>query len=267
MLPNYLIIGTGRAATTWVHECLSEHPNIFAAKDKEVNYFSKQYENGIDYYESKFKEAEGGDYLAIGEASPSYLSNENCPLRIYETIPNAKLIVILRNPIDRAYSQYLMFKEDHEDKTFEEAINNRPGLVTDGLYFKHIQHYMKYFDSEQILVLFFEDIQKDPKAFIQKIYRFLGVDDDYVPSVLRSPINMSIGGGIGKIVDNFKLRMIVDLIKKTPLDSAIRKLLYTRKNKQKAVMNSVTREQLRKYYSEDTMKLSNLYERNLSHWI
>ncbi len=116
---------------------------------------------------------------------PTYLSNEKGPQRIATDLLYVKLNAILRNPVERAFSQYLVFQRDHNENSFEEAIEKRPSLLTDGLYIDHLKRYFKYFPKEQILILMYEDSKKNLLTSIKKILKYLEVDSEIIPSYLE----------------------------------------------------------------------------------
>lgn len=185
MLPNFLIIGSQKAGTTSMYEVLRRHPELFLPQKKELNFFylEKEYEKGINYYENYFKINEEGKIA--GEASPGYICKKSSPERIKKHIPNAKLILIVRNPIDRAYSQYWHSRRNlNEGYTFEQAIekylnadywSNSKGYFNRGCYIKYIKHYLNYFDKSQILIVLFDEMKKSPQSFYQKVFDFLNV--------------------------------------------------------------------------------------------
>lgn len=105
MRPNFLGVGASKSATSWVHTCMEEHPEIFVPSEKEIHFFNYNYEKGFDWYESFFHEGIGKK--AIGEIS-GYLITPGVPQRIYDYNPDMRLLFFLRNPIDRAYSHYCM---------------------------------------------------------------------------------------------------------------------------------------------------------------
>jgi len=104
MLPNFIIIGAAKAASTWLSDCMGEHPDVFMAEIKEVRYFSVAYDRGLDWYKTHFADWNGEK--AVGEANPGYLGDDHAPARIKETLGDVPLILSMRHPVDRAYSAY-----------------------------------------------------------------------------------------------------------------------------------------------------------------
>lgn len=186
MLPNFIILGSQKAGTTSLYQVLKQHPEIFMPEKKELNYFfhEDEYAKGDDYYQAYFAPAPEAA-KAIGEASPGYICHPLAPERIHQLVPEAKLIVTVRNPIERAYSQYWDNRRSlSETYTFEEAIdtaleeNYQPGKLgyfSRGTYMQYIRRYLALFQAEKLLVLPFEDLKANPQAFFRRCFEFLGV--------------------------------------------------------------------------------------------
>lgn len=185
MLPNFLIIGGQRCATGWIAQCLREHPQVFMAPD-ETRFFDWNFAKGTDWWEQTYFSAIHGEQ-AIGEKTANYLTDEDVPGRIFETLPHAKIICCLRNPVERLQSAFMM-KARNESAlrklSAEEVVRTEPDLVERGRYAKYLRRYYQLFSGKQILVLLYDDKQKDPHGFVKTIYDFLGVDSDVVPRSL-----------------------------------------------------------------------------------
>lgn len=195
MLPNFLGIGAQRSGTTWLYECLREHPDVFVSPQKEISFFDTHYEKGLGWYEGFFDGCNGE--RRIGEFTPSYLSSEAAPGLMKQAVPDALLIACLRNPIDRAYSGYGLVVRGQTYSTsrmsFEEALEARPeDFIGRGLYFHQLQRYLALFPWERTLVLVYDDLLQDPLSFIQRVYTFLGVDPAFTPSLLGQRTNRGI---------------------------------------------------------------------------
>ncbi len=194
-LPTFLICGAEKAGTTALFNFLKEHPEIAVSTEKELHFFTANYGRGVEWYEGRFRNA--GSAKAIGEASPSYMYDEKVPERIKKLLPDAKLIFILRHPVDRAYSQYWheVNRSGREKLSFEEAIKrafeaekrgNAEGMdavrlsyLTRGRYAEHIERFRKVFPDEQILILIHRDLRENPEKVMREVFEFLGVDPDF----------------------------------------------------------------------------------------
>jgi len=183
--PSFLGIGPYKTATTWMHTYLEKHPDILLPVKKEINYFSFNYDNGWDWYLSHYHN-QPQDIKCVGDISPSYFSHDQAPQRIAKMLPGAKLIIILRNPVDRAYSHYCMdlrlgkASDDIESEIFQ--------FIEDGLYFKHISRYLSFIPRSRLCVVLFDDLKKNPATFLKNLYESLGVDSGFHPPSLQSRV-------------------------------------------------------------------------------
>lgn len=188
--PNFLIIGSQKAGTTSIYHILRQHPQIFMPERKEVNYFflDAEYERGYDAYLAHFTPAPP-DTVALGEASPGYICHPLAPRRIHQRLPDIRLVLTVRNPIDRAYSQYWDNRRSlSEHRTFDQVIATaleadyhpgRLGYFSRGTYIQYIQRYLEFFPREKLLVLPFDDLRQDPAGFYRRLFAFLGVDPGF----------------------------------------------------------------------------------------
>lgn len=178
-LPTFLGVGVPRAGTTWLHTWLADHPDVYMpTRRKEIRYFDRYYEEGTEWYEAFFCSAEEAEsYRAIGEISPQYLFCDECPARIASTLPDVKLLVALRHPVDRAYSTYgFTLQRAHYRGSFTEFLESRPSVLERGFYSRFLERYLQRFEQERILPLLFEEMVTDLDATREVLAGFLGVD-------------------------------------------------------------------------------------------
>ena len=191
--PTFIGIGVQKCATSWLHEVLQAHPQIFTSDPKEIDFFTAFYDRGYEWYERHF--ADGASATARGETSPSYFYHPLAPERIKAYQPDAKLIVIFRDPVDRAFSNHL-----HELRTwhftsserFEDGLRNNPCYLEQSRYAKHMARWFDVFPREQILPLIFEEITQTPDQAIRQVYAFLGVDPEGKVDISRTSSNESV---------------------------------------------------------------------------
>jgi hypothetical protein len=187
---DFIGIGAQKSGTSWIYACLYEHPEI-CAPVKEIHFFSRdRFGKGREWYESHFRKCKDG--TRSGEFSTSYLYSKEAASRIKMLYPDTKIIAVLRNPKTRAYSQYQNAQkagEIGEDVSFEAYVESEPSALEQGRYMEQLDRYLRLFRREHVLVLIYEDIERDPRAFMQTIYRFLGVDENVIPSMLHARIN------------------------------------------------------------------------------
>jgi len=208
VLPDFLIIGAARSGTTSLYQYLAQHPSVIPGVGKEIYFFDKKFDKGINWYKSFFPtklsksrlENKQNRKCLTGEATPRYLHYPHVPKRVFNLIPNVKLIVLLRNPIDRAYSHYQMeVSSGNEELSFEDAIEQeekrilddmrkmendenfysvyfyRKAYLTRGIYVDQLKRWFKFFSKEQFLILKSEDLYSNPSKIYQQALDFLGL--------------------------------------------------------------------------------------------
>lgn len=184
-LPTFLGIGVQRGGSTWLHTLLASHPDVYMPTiRKEIRFFDRYYENGLEWYESFFCPPEDArKYQAIGEISPEYYECEECPERIFNTFPQIKMIMMLRHPISRAYSQYGFNVQRRNYKgSFEEFLATRPKALEKGFYSRYLKQYLQFFDRKQFLPLVFEDVFTDISKTKNMVADFLEISADKFPA-------------------------------------------------------------------------------------
>jgi hypothetical protein len=208
-LPNFLIVGAMKSGTTSLAQYLAAHPQAYVAREKEVNFFERGYvwKRGLDWYESRF--ADAGDALAVGEASPSYMYWPTAIERMASVVPDARLIAILRDPVDRAYSHYLHWRFDQarEDRSFAQAVDaeiaagppNRQDYhdagkdefdyLVRGIYLPQLERICEHYPREALLVELMDDLKRAPDETFARVCRFLGIDDSIVPENVGTVAN------------------------------------------------------------------------------
>lgn len=214
-LPDFLIIGAQKAGTTYLYHLLCQHPDVEPAVEKEVQYFSVRFGKGLDWYKSHFPASEGDDgrRIVTGEASPYYIYHPHAARRAAEAIPQAKIIALLRNPVDRAYSDYQhKVREGREPlESFVEAIEAEPkrlrgerermlsdesyvgkpyrrySYLSRGVYVDQLTEWSKHFSRDQLLVLKSEDLFERSPQTLRRVFEFLGLSyHEPDPSGLRN---------------------------------------------------------------------------------
>jgi sulfotransferase family protein len=196
--PNFLIIGAQKSATTFVHKCLREHPDVFMPHGETRFFEDPEYlQTNSTQFETLFRNV--SKEQAIGIKRPDYLAKPECPPRIHQHLPQAKLLVILRNPVERAISAYFHLMEcsfipirpAEEGLTrilngeYQDLYPKSREIIEYGFYYKHLLRYLNYFDQSQMLIMLLNTVKANPLISIQEAYRFIGVNDEFVPASLR----------------------------------------------------------------------------------
>lgn len=184
-LPDFVIIGAPKCATTWLTSNLIAQPEVHMPSS-ELHFFNRNYAKGLSWYSSHFHGARPGQI--VGEKSASYLSDPAVPGRLRELLPNAKLIVQLRNPSERAYSDYCMLLRRGEVSRnigeYLSELSAMPRFLFDGLYARHLKAFFAVYPREQIQILLYENIVADSAGVFQDVGRFLGLRDDCLTRVV-----------------------------------------------------------------------------------
>ncbi|MGD1808312.1 tetratricopeptide repeat protein [Dapis sp. BLCC M126] len=201
--PDFLIIGVGKGGTTSLYTYLTQHPQVLPPLLKEINFWSGNFEKGINWYLSHFPPIPKSENYFTGEASPGYFGNLEAATRIFSFFPKIKLIILLRNPIDRAISHYYHWvRLNKENRSLETAINYELEILQNfrynsnfclnhwqqnlyylapGFYIKFLEKWMAIFRKEQFLILKTEDFNTNPVNVMQQVLKFLDLPDYQIP--------------------------------------------------------------------------------------
>jgi hypothetical protein len=297
-MPNFLIIGTAKSGTTALYNYLKQHPQVYMSPVKEPKFFAYEGEkldfrgpgdqefNGsvvtdIEAYRALF--AKASSETAVGEASPLYLYIPKAPQRISHHVPEAKLIAILRNPVERAYSHFTQMVRDGREPLddFSQALRAEEGRVGDnwafgwhykrmGFYHAQLERYFDAFGRDQLKVYLYEDLKTDPVGVLTETFRFLGVDDAFVPDMSLKH-NVS---GIPKsqalhafIRQSHPIKSVFKPFVPERLRLRLKTNLKSRNLRQPPPLSPEARKELVEVYREDILKLQGLIRRDLSTWL
>ncbi|SHI67074.1 Sulfotransferase domain-containing protein [Mesonia phycicola] len=292
-LPNFLIVGAAKCGTTSLHNYLMQHPQVFMSKVKEPKYFSSQvvefpfkglgddlveselYKNFSDY---KVLFSDSKDEKIIGESSADnlYYSSQVIPLIKEKLGDDIKIIILLRNPIQRAYSAYMHLKRDlrEEEENFQAALALEQERIANnyefiwhykkaGLYSQDIINYQKAFKNVKVILN--DDLKKEPEQELEQICNFLEIDKDFEFN-LEQNFNSS-----GAIKNKFLQKILAS---RSPskrklgklIPSAIKDKLKS-KNLKKVKLSDNDRKTLSLYYKDEIQKIEKLLNRDLSNWL
>jgi hypothetical protein len=291
-LPNFLIIGANKSGTTSLHRYLLQHPDVFLPASKEPMFFLlcdgtplEQYVmpemqatwvvSDLASYRQVF--ADAGDRRAVGEASTLYMTDRKVPREVRQVLDEPKLIAILRNPVDRAFSHYRMHRAWGVEplETFEEAIEAEPQRVAAGWplvyeyvdlgrYARQLRPFWEAFDTAHIRVCWYEDLERDSAGLVADLFRYLDVTPDAHVDTLRR----------WNAAERVRWRS-VDRLARSPAGRTIRAALpraALRATRRVAVerpprLRSATRAHLVEVYRDDIRELQRATGRDLQHWL
>lgn len=296
--PNFLVIGAEKSGTSSLYRYLEQHPQVstgsikeplfFAAEGGQLSYpgpdgqtmyraASSRTVTNIEDYEALFEDAPTGS--AVGEASPMYLYSPEAPARIRHHLPDARLIAVLRQPVDRAYSAFLHrvrtgtepltdFRAAFEDE--ERRLREGWGLGlhyrSRGFYHAQLSRYYELFDRDRIRVYLYEEFDADPVGVARDIFRFLGLDDAFEPdvSVRYNPAGVPRNRVVAALVRGAKP---VGILLKRRLPFEVRKRFRDRLYAKPPMLSAELRRELTGVYREDVVRLQGLIGRDLSAWL
>lgn len=297
MLPDFVIGGAQKSASTFLQACVSEHPEIYMPKGEVAFFESPDYEaNSIQNLESLF------DHRCekrLGIKRPNYLGKPEVPERLSNNLPGVKLIFVLRNPIDRAMSAYFHYIRggyipvaDFENgidsiinsATFREKFKRCKEVIEFGFYFKHLSNYLSFFDRKDILVLLHEDIALSPEHSIRKAYTFLDVSADFLPSMSIKSRPQSVTYNLSRLRLTQKVNLFTNTYNSDKTRSYIKDQNFTEHILSRSILafdryvlsrifgndkpniELSLREKLYDVYKDDVLSLENLLERDLNGW-
>jgi hypothetical protein len=283
-LPNFLIIGAQKSGTTSMYEYLKQHSQVFMSPVKEPKFFlgvgweqiDRPTRAALEAYEALFSGVT--NEIAIGEASPPYLPSPEAPQRIAACLPDVRLVAILRNPVERAYSHWLHnIKNGRETLDFRHALEAEPerlegnplslfAYATIGHYYNHLSRYLKLFPRERLRVYLFDDLAADPEAVVKDLFRFLAVDDAFRPKLERHNVSGVPRGRMGQLYDRLRKNPRTVKLVKRIVPGDVRDRLRARFLKRPGLPADVRRD-LVASYRDEIRQLEELLQRDLSAWL
>ena len=273
-LPTFLGIGAPRSGTTWLHELLQTHPEVYVPKyRKEIHFFNRNYERGIDWYKKFFpSDAQARKYRVIGEITPFYLYHDECLERILKMPSITKLIVNLRNPVDRTYSHYgILVRDGNYFGSFEGCMAQHPVIIQHSFYSERLKKCLHHFQRDQILVLIYEQtIAASISKTKEVIANFLDIDVEGFPSTAGMAKVAATGipkahtaylffDKIAWWLKDMHLDCIVSWSKKLGIKRLFGKKLPPQ-------MKEETRQYLKELYKPEIRELESLLGTNLDCW-
>lgn len=310
LYPDFLIIGAAKAGTTSLVEYLSQHPGVYFTPIKEPHFFSRDikpenfnqryYDNVVvdlekyfsqkplrpifeayvrneEQYKQLFEAADA--YQVKGEASTTYLYSKEAAQNIYQTAPEAKIIAILRNPLERAYSHYLMaLKFGFTSVSFMEALQEdqfKPEkgwgiselFLELGLYYEQLKRYYDNFPSRQIQILFQDELYEEPYLTLERITEFLGLSSfSFNTAYEHNAAGVPRFRFINELLNKLGLRMKLGAMLPASIKSSL-KSFYLKAPSESLDENPEAKAFLLDYYKDDIQKTEKLLNKDLSHWL
>lgn len=292
MLPNCFVVGAQKTGTTSLHQYLTTHPDIYLPTQKESKFFvfDERYNKGLKYYEQEYFSGWKGESV-VGEVDPDYMYIPQALERIAKDLGVSKLkfIFIFRNPVDRAFSHYLMtYRRGLEPLSFEDAIAEeesrlkkdqlskmRYSYVNRGLYYRQVERFLKIINDSQMLFLLTDDLHSDPVGSYHKILNFLEISTDIIPKNIHErfhgatqPRSTLLLNRIQQNEPTIEKNILRLIIPWQGLRQKLRqKLLALNQTSSQTInLNDQTRKKLSKVFREENNRLAELLDRDLSFW-
>jgi Sulfotransferase domain len=266
---SFVIIGAAKSATTWLQRALQADPAIFMP-DPELHYFSRERHRGDDWYLAQF--AGRKHHQLAGEKSNSYLNTPGCAAVIHKALPGAKLIAQLRNPVDRAYSDYCMlYRRGEVDGDIARHLDPRNAaegrFLSSGLYSSQLADFLRLYERDALLVLTYEGIRSNPEKQLSDLRSFIGlpgsapaqslqitkVKDKTIPMI--SPAMKRYLGWLKPVVAPLRATSVFQALHR----GLAREIAYPE-------FNSDLRRRLQDHYSAEVERMENLMHRRLHEW-
>jgi hypothetical protein len=291
-LPNFMCLGAAKSGTTTLYDILRQHSDIYTPSFKEPHFFDipENFNNGLQWYEKTyFKKT---DKKIIADFTPSYFFDKNAPRRIFESLgANMKFLVIVRNPVDRAYSHYLHSKRDHHEvENFEKSLELelsrlnqyeqqsdylfylRHSYIHQGLYSRMLERYLQYFSLDNFLFISFEDeFLKERDVTIKKILDFLEIDNSAVlnTDIRSNPSSKEKSKNLKKLMN--KRGWWRDMVRFMIPDIQLRQIIRNRiqriniiEFKAQQLSQELRSELLEKYFKQDILNLERILNKEMN---
>jgi hypothetical protein len=290
--PNFFIVGAAKCGTTSLFNYMRQHPDLYFPLIKEPAHFVRDdssYDRYADFdrYRSLFKKA--GNAKAIGEASTGYLFYEKAAGLIHDKFPSAKIIIVLRNPVDMAFSYWRYNQAVGEESSAFEYVISDEGIkyrrskefkdkcsqwwgsyayMDRGFYFEQVKRYFDVFGRDNVRVYIFERFIKDPKVVCSDIFEFLGIDSDFIPDYGKA--HNEAGGIRSKLFKKmiYAKYPLLRAVLPTAIKVKIRAMLLFLNSvkEEKKEMPVSARQRLERFFSLDIKKLEGLLGEEIEEW-
>jgi hypothetical protein len=265
-IPNFVCIGAPRAGTTWLYRKLKYHKDVYVPESKkELNYFNENYGKGLDWYKKYFRRS--GKFSSVGEISPSYLYSPLSAYRMSKVKKIKKILIILRDPIERTLSHYkYLIKRNNIKRSFSHFVNEYPKAIEQSLYYNNILSYLNHFNRKNIKILIFEEVFEEVDKALREVEKFLEIDSEKFPDTDKNEkINNSNIPRFGRVystmisLNEFLLKIGLEGASKIAKNSGIKKIFEGKsKNKNISIESSIKKD-MAEFYKEDVRKI----EKNL----
>ena len=287
---DFLVVGAEKSGTTWMADMLRQHPQVFIPLQKELHYFNRQFGEFPDlhnynfdkpesWYASFFQDARPDQ--VVGEICPAYLWDDSAAGRIYSYNPNVRIVILLRDPVERTYSSFRFYIQRGVVRPpFADAIARHKALLVErSLYFAQVKRYLDRFPRQNVQVLFYDDLKNNEAAFLKGLESFLQVEEFLPPNlheksyVTGMPRHLWLNVTLARlryVAHKYRLTALLDMGRASGLSNSLEDLRQKNKSSEKQtnldVLSPAELQSLREYFRPDVEKLEALVARDLSAW-
>lgn len=275
--PTFIGIGAQKCATSWLYRVLRDHSDVFVSDPKELNFFSHKFDHGYQWYRKFF--TTDVQHLAYGEISPSYFYDESAPKRAYDFCPSLKILVSMRDPVARAFSNHLheiRGKHIGIDTSFEAGIENNPMYLEQSMYCLHLERWLDVFPRDQFVFFFQEEISKNPEFEHKRLCEFLDIDAGQQlknSDLIANKSDMVKNHHVDKVKDTIvatlrriRLDIVVDTLRRNKLAAQAMSMNMVNLRSIVAQPDDAMTLRLRNLFSAHDEKLKTLLERDSLPW-
>ena len=260
---TFVMVGCQRCGTTWTDAALREHPQIYLPPKKQSYFFDRNYDKGIDCYLENFSGVKP-QHVAVGEVATGYSLPHAVPL-LSKHFPHIKVLMVMRNPVDRAYSNFQTRQAEFNWSSFEQAIELDPDLIERGQYIDQVEMLLEHYDQDQLLFMLYDDLHLDDRGYLQTILRFIGVDPNVESTLIGQRKNAAMLSSFRKRLQTLGCSSLINMMSRSWIGDKIRRYRKGR-GRTYQPMNSSIQEKLIEHYRPYNDRLSSLLQRDLSHW-
>lgn len=272
-LPTFLFVGADKSGSTWLFNVLRQHPDCYVTPAKDVYFFDRYWNRGLEWYASLFADAPP-TVRVIGELSHDYLYSEDAARRIAEILPHAKLIVFLRNPVERTFSEYLYLVRSGLARPgmLRETLGANPEPIDHSRYARYLPAYLERFPRSQVGVFLFDDLEHNPAGLARRVYAYLGLafnpHTDYSSRVLAAarPRNRVVARAIRAAATVMRALGQPTLVGRVKTSRLARILYATYDPAARPRLTDEERAWLHGLLDHDLPALEAMLDRDLSHW-
>jgi hypothetical protein len=277
--PTLLICGAPRAGTTSLYQYLRQHPDVCMSTRKETGVFLENYDKVVDWLIENYLTHYSGESV-VGEATTGHMQHLPSAQRMAETVPQARLVFILRDPVERIHSHYRFHRRSGTltaEPSFSELIRNESSEwrrihLDNGLYYKHLTRFVRHFDRQQMKVFLFRDLKADTETVVQELYTFARVDPTISPDVSRRhnagglPRNERTYRTLQRVWQAIRRHLGTYLLDTTQAARDRLREWLTTDAASTLSMSSGDRAYLQEFYREPNRRLQDWLDADVSHW-